>query len=151
MPASPGAPGTSDGLTELIATSSASKLRIASRSKDAVKGQSSRFKVLVRAPGGTSANGPALLHDRRPSSLMDGAVDTAAAHQMRVGGIDDDVRFDLGDVALQERDGCVSERQFHGPIVGTDQRDSGMIRREESYYQRFGVCRREAKNDDRRN
>ena len=37
---------------------------------------------------------------RRPGGTVDSAIHAAAAHQRRVGGVDDNVGIDAGDIAL---------------------------------------------------
>src|SRR5439155_958510 len=47
---------------------------------------------------------PALFEDGRPALSVDGAVDDSAAHQRRVGGVDDGVDVLLGDVPPDQRE-----------------------------------------------
>ena len=55
-------------------------------------------------PGGAAAEAAALREDRWAAGAVDGAVDTPAAEQRRVGGVDDRIRVLPCDVAAHQLD-----------------------------------------------
>src|SRR6185369_11247914 len=57
---------------------------------------------------------PAFHHQFRPGSAMDSAIDPAAAQQRGVGGIDDSIDLQLGDVAADNIDGDVDAGSHEG-------------------------------------
>lgn len=59
-------------------------------------------------PGITSVEGAAFGKQFRTGSPMDGAVDTSASEQTVVGGIDNSIHFQAGDVSAQDFETVIS-------------------------------------------
>ncbi|RCI09025.1 hypothetical protein L249_4974 [Ophiocordyceps polyrhachis-furcata BCC 54312] len=72
--------------------------------------------------GGATTDEAALMNEVGAGSAVDGAVDAASAHEGRVGGVDDGVEPELGDVAAGDADAGVdgSGRLAGGRCVGDE-------------------------------
>jgi len=63
--------------------------------------------------GGTAADLPALVHNGRPAGPVDGPVHSGSPGQSGVGGVDDGLRFFLGNVSLNQGQGALVDLHFH--------------------------------------
>ena len=67
----------------------------------------------VAHPPSIGADLVELGHDRRAAGAVDRPVDASAAGESRIGGVDDDVGGEAGDVALFQRQGAARDLDLH--------------------------------------
>ena len=76
--------------------------------------------------GGATAQAPAFLQQSAPRGAMDGAVHAAAAQQRIIGGIDDGIHSQLGDVRLHYLDAIIHTPFLMGNRLGFSLTPSGV-------------------------
>ena len=89
--------------------------------KDEVGGQLSRARgdrASRAAAADAGTNSVELAHNGGAASRMNRPIDAAPAHQFGIGGIDDGVHFDFGDITAQELK--LHQADLNGEIRGHD-------------------------------